>query len=488
MMNVYSYPLRTLVGKLAMKPNVLLIAVTLIASSVTLKAQSIMHPWHVIDRGGGNSTAGGITLQGSVGQPAIQMMMAAGANLESGYMPGLRYLSGTTSTLDVAFEGGWNMISVPFIMNDVRKSVLYPTGTSNAFLYQGSYVVRDSLKNSIGYWIKFSGPGLNHFTGTSIARDTIIVADKWNMVGCLSYPIRILDITPLDSVTPISNYWGYSTGSGYFIEDTLKPGKGYWIKVRHAGRLVLKTGSVMMEPSRTSQAKPLTAAQTDSKTDLTDLNKLLVRDAAGRERSLYFSCTKSNVEAEKWEIPPVPFDGVMDVRFATNRMLEVSEKSREKEVKIEISSAEYPLTISWEVKEFTEGAKLLAGKKEFLMNHTGDAVISSPGSPLKLFLAASSEKELPKAYILRQNFPNPFNPTTTIRYELPKDARVSIKIYDILGREVITLADEVQDAGFKSVVWSASAVASGVYMVRLEAKPADRSPAYVSTRKMIVLK
>jgi hypothetical protein len=88
----------------------------------------------------------------------------------------------------------------------------------------------------------------------------------------------------------------------------------------------------------------------------------------------------------------------------------------------------------------------------------------------------------PKEFKLEQNFPNPFNPTTTIQYQLPQDSRVTLKVYDILGSEVITLVNEEQEAGYKEVKFNASYIASGMYVYRLTA---DK---FVSVKKMVVVK
>ena len=88
----------------------------------------------------------------------------------------------------------------------------------------------------------------------------------------------------------------------------------------------------------------------------------------------------------------------------------------------------------------------------------------------------------PKEFKLEQNYPNPFNPTTTIQYQLPQDARVTLKIYDILGSEVATLINEEQEAGYKEVQFTGSNIASGMYVYRLTAGD------YVSVKKMMLLK
>lgn len=97
-----------------------------------------------------------------------------------------------------------------------------------------------------------------------------------------------------------------------------------------------------------------------------------------------------------------------------------------------------------------------------------------------------------KEFELEQNFPNPFNPTTTIQYQLPQDARVTLKVYDILGSEVATLVNEKQEAGFYEVKFSvkggsasggnASNFASGMYVYHLQ------TGDYVSVKKMLMIK
>lgn len=95
----------------------------------------------------------------------------------------------------------------------------------------------------------------------------------------------------------------------------------------------------------------------------------------------------------------------------------------------------------------------------------------------------TGKENIPKVYTLYHNYPNPFNPTTTIKYDLPKAATVTLKIYDILGREVKTLVDhEMKTAGSYRVVFDASNLASGVYLYRLQTND------YVNVKKMILLK
>ena len=94
----------------------------------------------------------------------------------------------------------------------------------------------------------------------------------------------------------------------------------------------------------------------------------------------------------------------------------------------------------------------------------------------------------PTVFALDQNFPNPFNPSTTIQYQLPVESRVSLKLYDMLGREVATLVNEERPSGYHEVRWIASNAASGVYFYRLEAQPLNGGNRFQSVKKLMVLK
>ena len=89
----------------------------------------------------------------------------------------------------------------------------------------------------------------------------------------------------------------------------------------------------------------------------------------------------------------------------------------------------------------------------------------SPASAVRGLEGASA----PGAYVLRQNFPNPFNPSTTIRYELPERAHVRLEVFNLLGQKVASLVDAQQGAGSHAVVFQASGLPSGVYFCRFRA-------------------
>jgi hypothetical protein len=94
----------------------------------------------------------------------------------------------------------------------------------------------------------------------------------------------------------------------------------------------------------------------------------------------------------------------------------------------------------------------------------------------------SASREIPATLSLRQNFPNPFNPTTTIRFELPTASSVTLVVYDVLGREVSTLVNGSTQAGIHDVVLDANRLASGVYLCRLQ------SGGFTQSRRMMLVR
>ena len=99
---------------------------------------------------------------------------------------------------------------------------------------------------------------------------------------------------------------------------------------------------------------------------------------------------------------------------------------------------------------------------------------------LNAVASAADEVALPGQYVLEQNYPNPFNPTTSISYQLSAHSFVTLKVYDVLGREISTLVNQMCAPGSHTVRWDASTLSSGVYFYKLEAGD------FTQTRKMIL--
>jgi hypothetical protein len=128
--------------------------------------------------------------------------------------------------------------------------------------------------------------------------------------------------------------------------------------------------------------------------------------------------------------------------------------------------------------------------------HASLMIHGNPGKDDRITSVEMEKANVPRQFMLRQNYPNPFNPSTTIQYSIPlnppfqggnnasasRGIHVSLKIYDLLGREVTTLVDDFQSAGTQTVRWNAGTFSSGIYFYRLHAGN------FVETKKMILLR
>ena len=93
-----------------------------------------------------------------------------------------------------------------------------------------------------------------------------------------------------------------------------------------------------------------------------------------------------------------------------------------------------------------------------------------------------TERIHPTIYVLEQNYPNPFNPATRITFCIPDKKLVTLKIFDLLGREIVVLVNGQTQAGVHSVYWNAVGFPSGIYFYRLQAG------SFIETKKLVLLK
>jgi plastocyanin len=125
---------------------------------------------------------------------------------------------------------------------------------------------------------------------------------------------------------------------------------------------------------------------------------------------------------------------------------------------------------------------IVAGTYEYQCDvHGGDGMV---GSFVAIVTGVDNKQTVgqPAFFGLEQNSPNPFNPSTTIRFELPHASNVSLTVYNLLGQEVATLVNEEKSAGIFDVQFNATTLASGVYVYRMQAG------SFVETKKLILIR
>jgi hypothetical protein len=173
-------------------------------------------------------------------------------------------------------------------------------------------------------------------------------------------------------------------------------------------------------------------------------------------------------------MPPKPPAGGFDIRFTGD--FKYCEDSGD----IEILNNGDELIIAYSVIHGNDEEWMLTTDRgeEWVLDQSGEIVINGDVQHIHL------EKSLlsPTEFALNPNYPNPFNPVTTINYSIPKLSDVQVIIYDITGRQVSTLVEATQEPGHYTIQWNAHDTASGLYFLKLE------SNGKTQTRKVMLLK
>ncbi|TAK66489.1 MAG: T9SS type A sorting domain-containing protein [Bacteroidetes bacterium] len=257
------------------------------------------------------------------------------------------------------------------------------------------------------------------------------VADKWNL---LSVALVVDDYAKtMLYPTAVSDAFAYQTG--YVTAPTLANGNGYWLKFSGAQGVPITGGAITTATIPVSEGWNMIGSISDE-VDVTTITS----EPPGLVTSQFF--------------------GYNNGYFNSSSI----EPGKAYWVKV---SAGGTLTLS-SVTRSAKGGSL--GKIKILPTN------ELPPPPPE----ASNLK--PETFSLSQNYPNPFNPTTVIQYSVPGSQYISLKIYNVLGKEVATLVDGKQDEGYKMQTWDASGLPSGVYYYRLTAS------SFTEMKTLILLK
>jgi hypothetical protein len=129
------------------------------------------------------------------------------------------------------------MVSVPIEVEDMRKEVLFTNAITPAYAFEGVYTEKETLLNGAGYWLKCDNSETFPMVGNILLEDTFDVAEGWNMIGSISVPVDVHNITSLPPAMKTSEFFGHDIQ--YKLVDTINPAKGYWVKTDQAGQLIL---------------------------------------------------------------------------------------------------------------------------------------------------------------------------------------------------------------------------------------------------------
>jgi hypothetical protein len=257
------------------------------------------------------------------------------------------------------------------------------------------------------------------------------------------------------------------------------------VKANVTGSLILASGS----------AAPRAAALPPEWEALDAMHAVTVTDRNSMAQTLRFGgAFPDGADPGAYELPPPPPEGIFDARFSGDRAAALLSPAGVSAA-VTVRGAKYPLTIT-----IAPGAADGASRRAFdLIDPLSGRTIASNIGPETPFLLRdpavtsfavrlAADAALPERFALNQNYPNPFNPSTAISFDLPSPSAVTVRVYNVLGQAVATLADrDAFAAGRHTLEFRADALGSGIYFCRLDAVGTDGISHTFST-KMLLLK
>ena len=355
----------------------------------------------------------------------------------------------------------WNMVGLPLnVENSNYENLFLNSVTNTLFSFNGQYIQEENLAPGIGYWIRITDEGNVSISGQAINELSISLMEGWNLISGITTPVNVQNIIDLDGLIIPGTVYGFE--DGYTETETMDPGYGYWLRSSGEGEITLSASATasrirLLEPSE-------------------HLNALVFNNT-----TLYFGEGIPEEDKLKYSLPPKPPTGARDIRFSGNAKLCTTD-----DCVIEVMNNGSPLTFNCNIKDgkYWELVPVIANGTEWsaAIYLTGQNQITlSP--EVEQWILRKSAQTVPETFALHPVYPNPFNPTTTLRFTVGiTHASSLLQVFDITGRLVETLIDEHLKPGTHSVQWNASRFSSGVYFAHLE------SESFSQSQKIILLK
>lgn len=332
--------------------------------------------------------------------------------------------------------------------------------------FNGVYEPTSQLQQATGYWVKNTEPDSIIYLGSAPTEATISLNEGWNLISGVADTVltnNIIDTGGTLGTTPIKRF-----ASGVYEDATqINPGEGYFVYAQQDGEITLQVD--------TSAAATTELPDSQEQGYISDSFDKITFRSNGKSQSLLVSNSSvGSTQRQYYLMPPVAPGNVLDVR--TDKGYRIADRPG---TRIKLTSPEYPVQISLrpgkktgiEQEEAEKSYRLVAsgsGEKVYLDISPGEPVLLEKAYD-RLVLEGISGDKIPISNALFPNYPNPFNPTTTVRYQISARAQVTLEMYNVIGRKVGTFVNQVQQPGIYTISVNGANLSSGTYFMRIQA-------------------
>jgi len=366
-------------------------------------------------------------------------------------------------------DTNWNLVGLALGIDNIVYTELFPGSQANSLYgFDGQYYNSDLLINGSGYWLFFNSDSDPVIYGFNLDELQINLSQGWNIISGITGTVPLSSVIDPENIIVPNTLYGFS--ELYFNSDEIVNGQGYWINASSDGVITL-TNNASARTNITFSDRTLTA------------NRISFNGM-----DLFFGVEIPDNELLSYSLPPQPPAGALDARFEGD--LRVVEEHGEIKLMHTEENVSIEYSISIDAGEHMNWVLTSANGEENILDGTGEFIIAACD---QFYL--KRKEAIPLEFAIHQNYPNPFNPTTMLRYELPEYSFVTLTIYDMLGKEITTLVNDQQEAGYKSVRWDATdsmgkPVSAGVYLFQISVDNLSNQSQrrLVKTLKMVLLK
>lgn len=395
----------------------------------------------------------------------------------------IRYTPNVVAEVVLNYPIGWNLVSVPATPEDNTASNFFPSMEPGTFFgFNNGYTDETEFTAGSGYWVLLTQPQETILTEDLVDVLTISLNEGWNLTGSIAREVFTSEIHDPGFILSMSSIYEYNPTSGYVNPSSIMPGKGYWIRALSAGHITLGSSSNGISNGGMLASTP----------ELDMFHTLGIQHGEASVRSFYFGAdlTEEHPAQQSFELPPLPPVGAFDIRFQNHSWL-----TEARETTLLVQSPQESITLTFHASEnepdqdVTITIHRTGGVVEDYQLWSNEFVTVDGTGITKIEVSVNTTvnipgigTELPQMVELAQNYPNPFNPTTNITFGLPESGTVRLDVFNVMGQRVATLVNDQKPAGYHTVTFDASRLASGTYVYRLQ------TGNTVITKKLMLVK